>query len=373
MPRPSADYNTRTKGARAKLDPRAKPYFRHIAPNRTLGYVRRDGAAGSWIVREWEGGAYRSRTIGAADDIAPADGRDVLTFDQALQIANKAQSSAAVGRMTVDVALTDYFEALAAKSRHVGLYRATAKLHISPTLGRKRVDRLTKRDIEQWLAGMVRDDDDDDDARRRSQDTANRTLTILKAALNAAFADDANAITTDAAWRRVKPFQDVARARELDLEPAQVRTLIAKAATFDRPLAALIEAAYLTGCRLGELRDASVRDLDVARHALRVDGKTGWRIVTLTNETANFLQGHTRDKLPDAPLLPDADGNRWPLSHHRAIKRAAALAKLPAETCIYSLRHAHASRAIEAGMPESFNVLVKEIRSLGLDIELERS
>jgi DNA-directed RNA polymerase subunit beta len=28
---------------------------------------------------------------------------------------------------------------------------------------------------------------------------------------------------------------------------------------------------------------------------------------------------------------------------------------------------------IEAGMPESFNVLVKEIRSLGLDMELERS
>jgi DNA-directed RNA polymerase subunit beta len=29
--------------------------------------------------------------------------------------------------------------------------------------------------------------------------------------------------------------------------------------------------------------------------------------------------------------------------------------------------------AIEAGMPESFNVLIKEIRSLGLDIELERA
>ena len=28
---------------------------------------------------------------------------------------------------------------------------------------------------------------------------------------------------------------------------------------------------------------------------------------------------------------------------------------------------------IEAGMPESFNVLIKEIRSLGLDIELERN
>jgi len=28
---------------------------------------------------------------------------------------------------------------------------------------------------------------------------------------------------------------------------------------------------------------------------------------------------------------------------------------------------------IEAGMPESFNVLVKEIRSLGIDIDLERN
>jgi DNA-directed RNA polymerase subunit beta len=27
---------------------------------------------------------------------------------------------------------------------------------------------------------------------------------------------------------------------------------------------------------------------------------------------------------------------------------------------------------IDAGMPESFNVLVKEIRSLGVDIDLER-
>ena len=28
---------------------------------------------------------------------------------------------------------------------------------------------------------------------------------------------------------------------------------------------------------------------------------------------------------------------------------------------------------LEAGMPESFNVLVREIRSLGIDIDLERN
>jgi DNA-directed RNA polymerase beta subunit len=37
-------------------------------------------------------------------------------------------------------------------------------------------------------------------------------------------------------------------------------------------------------------------------------------------------------------------------------------------------RHAPLARdgVIDAGMPESFNVLVKEIRSLGIDIDLER-
>jgi integrase len=355
MPRPSADYNTRTKGARAKLDPRAKPYYRHIAPNKTLGYIRRGGAAGSWVVREWEGGAYRFRTLGAADDIAIADGRDVLTFDQALQAASKSRAVEPVGRLTVDQAIDRYLDALAARSKHTALYRAIAKRHISGELGRRRVDRLTKTDIEAWLGGLVREDGGDDpEARRRSQDTANRVLTILKAALNAAFADEANQIPTDAAWRRVRPFQRVARARQVNIDATQVRTLIAKAAKLNMAFAALLEAAYLTGARMGELRAASVRDLDAKRSTLRVDGKTGPRVVTLTNEAAAFLQKQTVGKLPTAPLLPDSDGNRWPLSgHRRTIKRAAELAELPADTCVYSLRHAHASRAIEAGMPLS--------------------
>ena len=32
-----------------------------------------------------------------------------------------------------------------------------------------------------------------------------------------------------------------------------------------------------------------------------------------------------------------------------------------------------AEHSIDAGRPESFNVLAKEIRSLGIDIDLERS
>ncbi len=42
-------------------------------------------------------------------------------------------------------------------------------------------------------------------------------------------------------------------------------------------------------------------------------------------------------------------------------------------TKVYESRSSRANTPIEAGMPESFNVLVKEIRSLGIDIELERN
>src|SRR5262249_36256565 len=161
----------------------------------------------------------------------------------------------------------------------------------------------------------------------RSQDTANRVLTILKAALNAAFEDEANKIESDSAWRRVEPFQKVARPRDDDLDPTQVRALIAKAATFDKPLANLIEAGYLTAARMGELAALSVRDLDARKRALLLDGKTGRRIASLTAESAAFLARMAKGKLPNAPLLPMADGARWPRSgHHRSIKRALALA-----------------------------------------------
>jgi len=350
MARTAKDWKLDTMTARAKLTPRPKPYYRQIGPGKTFGYIRRE-SAGSWIVRELVGGRYKTRIIGHADDVAQADGRDVLTYDQAIGKVTKPDPSAPVGRMTVKNALDAYFVALAAKSKHAAEYQSAADKRIAPVLGDYRVDRLTKTNIENWLAGLVHEDEDDPDAKRRSQDTANRILTILKAALNKAFEDDANNIPTDAAWRRVKPFQQVARARTDDLEPDQVRLLIAKAATFDQAIANLIEAAYLTGARMGELAGCSMRDLDAGRHTLRVDGKTGRRVVTLTDESAAFLSRLTKDKLPDAPLLPNAEGGRWPRSgHHRFIKRAVALAKLPASVSIYTLRHAHLSRAIEHNM-----------------------
>lgn len=332
--------------------PRPKAYYRQIAPGKTLGYVRRKDADGAWLVRERIGGRYKTRTLGNADDKTRADGRDVLDFGQALRLVTNAQASAPVGRLTVKAALDIYFVALAASSKHADEYQSTANKRIVPELGDYRVDRLTKTAIENWLAGLVREDEDDPDVKRRSQDTANRILTILKAALNKAFQDEANGISTDAAWRRVKPFKNVARPRVDDLEPGEVRRLIAKTAKFNIALANLIEASYLTGARMGELAAATVRDLDAGRRTLRIrTSKTKPRIITLTDETARFLSGLAKKRLPDAPLLPNATGGIWPRQgHSRTVKQAVKLAKLPDSVSIYTLRHAHISRAIERNM-----------------------
>ncbi|MEO8305464.1 MAG: tyrosine-type recombinase/integrase, partial [Betaproteobacteria bacterium] len=269
------------------------------------------------------------------------------------RVATGQAVTVAVGKMTVKGALDRYYIGLAGRSKHAKITKQWADVRIVPALGDHRIDRLTKTQIEQWLAGLVREDADDPDAKRRSQDTANRVLTILKAALNEAFADDANGLHSDTAWRRVKPFRSVAGARQEQFDATQVRLLVAKAATFDRPFANLLEVAYLTGARLGELAQAGVRDFDAKNGTLHVSGKTGPRNVSLTAESVALLKRLTAKRLPTAYLLPRTDGERWHNTQHRPMQRALALAKLPLDASFYTLRHSYISRAIEDGMPLS--------------------
>jgi integrase len=356
MARPTAEYDTKTRTARLRLAVRPKPYFRGLGGNKSLGYTRRDAGPGAWFVREWNAGRYQMRILGVADDLGRADGKDVLTFDQALRAATAPTLPVrAGGRLAVRGAIEAYITALAGRSVHATEARQRAEKHILPKLGNVRVDRLSKSQIEHWLAGLVRDDRDDPDARRRSQDSANRILTVLKAALNLAYADESNDITSDAAWRRVKAFRDVAGSREDHFDAVQIRQLIAKAATLDKAFANLLEAGYLTGARYGELAALEVRDFDAARAVLMIrQGKTGARPITLTGEAVAFFRKLTNKRPPAAILLPRLDGDRWGKSEQaRPFKRAAALAELPASASFYSLRHSHISRAIEAGMPLS--------------------
>ena len=69
---------------RARLEPRAKPYFVRIADGLHLGY-RKGKSVSRWVIRTNIDGHYRMRTIARVepDDRRPADGVVVLNFQQA--------------------------------------------------------------------------------------------------------------------------------------------------------------------------------------------------------------------------------------------------------------------------------------------------
>ena len=318
MARPTAEYPTTTKTARLRLPPRVEAL---LPARRSRQEPRLHPARGGSrlldrprVDRRPVRHAHHRRC--GRSWARRRQGRAHVRPGPTLATAPALPAAAAV-RITVRSAMDRYLTALAGRSPHAKEAGQRADKHILPALGAHRVDRITKRQIEAWLAGLVKDDDlDAPDARRRSQDSANRILTILRAALNAAFADDANGIATDAAWRRVKPFRDVAAAREDHFEAPQVRTLIAKAATFDRAFAHLLEAGYLTGARMGELAALDVRDFDARDASLTIrKGKTGARTVTLSVEGTTFFKPLTSERPAAAVLLPTR--GRRPLGKER--------------------------------------------------------
>lgn len=115
--------------------------------------------------------------------------------------------------------------------------RRVAETHILPVFGSLAIARLTAKKIEDWHHGLAekpplartkagfqpnhRRVDKTTDGIRKRRSTANRILTVLKAALNQAWA--AGHAPTDDAWRRVKPFKsvDTARVRYLSQEETE--------------------------------------------------------------------------------------------------------------------------------------------------------
>lgn len=136
--------------------------------------------------------------------------------------------------------------------------------------------------------GMGRRARDDDDARRARKATANRILTILKAALNRAFFADR--ASSDTAWRKVKPFKRVDEAVVRYLSIAEIRRLVSACPEDFRKL---IEAALYTGCRYAELTRLRYEDYNDDSGTLSVRLSKGKnRHVVLTEEGKSALSSN---------------------------------------------------------------------------------
>lgn len=355
MSRTVRDLNLETRSARARLRISGKPYFRAIDPRLHLGY-RKGKTGGKWVVRWYIGDQqYRLETIhGIADDHEDADGAAVLSYGQAQAKARelaKGKNGGLPSPLTVKAICEDYIEYLRAEKLTADDAEGRLRKHVYPVLGGTLASELTTEQIDKWKRGLISRDKDDPEIERKSKDSANRVLTMLKAALNRKWRK--GEIHSDAAWRRVEPFKGVGRSRQVHLDLAQSRRLINAARGAFRNL---VTAALLTGARAPhELVKPRVRHFRADLGTLTV-WQTKHRIarerdIVLTAEAVRFFEDLVAGRAPDDLLLPKDDGTPWGKNHdRRPMREAVKRAKLPPEVTIYALRHTHISQSLLNGL-----------------------
>jgi integrase len=372
MARKVKDKGLDSRDARAKLKARGKPYYRTVEEGAHLGYRRLKGRAGTWVARHYAGNQqYEVEAIGTADDLSDADGVAILSYWQAfdkVRERRKERVHTAAGitsPYTVKQAIEDYLQKLedAGQSKYDSAKRADA--HILSDLGEVELARLTTEDLRKWHAAQAkapprlrtakgkqqnyRETGSDEEAKRARKASANRTLTVLKAALNFAWRE--GNCPSDAAWRRVEPFESVDAARVRYLSLAEAKRLLNACTAEFRPL---VQAALQTGCRYGELTRLQVHDFNSEAGTLAIrkskSGKS--RHVVLTDEGVALFNQLTTDKAGNALILPRPDGSPWGQSHQiRPMADAGEAAKIKPAASFHILRHTWASHAVMNGVP----------------------
>lgn len=348
-----------TPTRRRQLAPRDAPYWTELQQRLRLGYRKGATGAGVWVLREFRGGRYVRRRLGLADDQAPADGVAILSYGDAQRLALSADRPTVTspGKCTVQRAYDDY---CAARKNPLDVRERTSwDRFIGPSLGSRDIAELTSQDLARWLQaqatargkrGQTKERGDDRDALRRARYTANRRWTLLRAVLNHAFQSDA--VPSDAAWRKIKPFRNVDRPRTVTATLEQCRALLEK---LQGPLLALAQAALFTGLRLGELTRLRVDDIDIPGSRLRVRHGKGERerFVPLNAEARAFFAARIEGKAPEAlavpPLHTDPVMNRVAVS--RGMKTASAAAGIRPALTFHDLRRTWGSLMLNAGAP----------------------
>lgn len=355
---------------RLRLDPRKKPYWMVLNEGEHLGYYKGQ-RVGKWVVRYRSPGTkgnYHERTIAEADDYADADAEVILDFKQAQEAARKwfaeieRNDGRVVGPYTVSDALDDYIAGFQGKDLANTKRRINAI--IRPDLGSHEVGKLTSKIIKNWLNLQARrparlrtaknaeqnyrETPDSDEARRKRKASANRIFTILKAALNAAYRD--GKASSDDAWRRVKPFPKVDKAKLHYLSDEESRRLVNACAPSFRPM---VQAALLTGARYAELANLECRDFDGQSQTIWLrETKSGVeRAVYLEDEGLGLFEQAIAGKLTIDPIFPRPDGKKWgPSQQARPLASACEKAKLE-RTGFHDLRRTYGARLALRGVP----------------------
>src|SRR5262245_47735728 len=179
---------------------------------------------------------------------------------------------------------------------------------------------------------------------RRRQDSANRILGMLMAALNLAVTEGK---VPDGPWRFARPFRDVARSRARYLTIAECKRLLNACNPDFREL---VHALLLTGARCQEIARLRVEDFNPHAGTLHVrQSKTGKdRHVHLTDEGRVFFGQLAAGRRGSDRLL----SRGWGKSNQtKPMAAACERAKIDPPIGLHQLRHTFASLAVMNGTP----------------------
>ena len=367
-----------TRSGRVSLVKRSEPYWTVISAGCAVGY-RKGSKGGSWVARMRDDeGRQHYDSLGAADDVREADGLTVFSFSQAQERARnffklKARELAGDylpedGSFTVKRAIDIYFDERIRKgSKSVDKDQSLARLRIIPELGDNEVAKLSTKRLRDWQAMLANGpklskpgidkskrksrhiDAIDTDALRARKATANRTLTVLKAALNMAYHD--GRVLSDDAWRKVKPFRETDAPVIRYISDDETIPLVNSCQGHFRDL---VRGALLTGCRYGELCRMRVSDYNSEARVVTIrESKSGKvRHVALTDEGSALFQTVTTGKTGKDLIFTRDDGGAWKASRQqRPLEVASHRAKIEPAVTFHILRHTYASMLAMRAVP----------------------
>jgi integrase len=340
-----------------------------LAPGCTLGN-RKGPKGGVWLAKIVRDGLRQQTTVGPADDALDPDGVLAIGYAQAQTKARDwfaavTRQGTPAGPYTVQNAVVDYldwFRTTGKKS--IKETEASVGAFILPQLGDMEVAMLTPARLRKWHMDIaaapprlrtkpgekqkVRDTADDPEALRRRHATANRILTVLKAALNHAWREGKAA--SDDAWRRVVPFREADAARVRYLDRDECRRLVNAS---PEALRMIVRGALLSGARYSELARMHVADFhrDSGTLLVRTSKAGKIRHIELTDEGLDFFKKSAAGRAV-GEFLFHRDGLAWGKSHQqRPLVDACRAAKISPAASFHTLRHTYASLMVMDAVP----------------------
>jgi integrase len=348
-----------TVEGRSRLKPRTPPYWQKLTTGCHIGFRKSSGIDGTWIAQAYDSSTQKQtrQSYGKLDHL-PAHQQ----FDAAKKIAEAWFEHLGRGGstkiITVRNACAKYVQRLidSGATKNAADIEARFKRWVyQDKIAEQALTKLTRKLVEDWRNRLARTPvltnphSDKSLTRERSPSSLNRDMAALRAAFNSAH--DNGDVTNDMAWRvALRAVENAGTRRDTYLDRGQRAALIDKS---DASLSQLLRCMSLLPLRPGALASLPVEKVNNQLGVLTVGkDKAGRdRKIKLPPSTAAVLKSLTKDKLPAAPLLTQADGQAWHKdAWKKPIKAAAAAAGLPDSVTAYTLRHSVITDLVTSGL-----------------------